>query len=75
VNGVDCGRNHLRKDNAYFSFDFPLDRAFHIGERIRIIRSSRSSPIQQQEQREFADDGLALSTLMASFGRASATRG
>ena len=37
VNGVDCGRNHLRKDNAYFSFDFALDRAFHIGERLRII--------------------------------------
>jgi hypothetical protein len=37
VNGVDCGRNHLRKDNAFFSLDFALDRAFHIGERMRII--------------------------------------
>jgi len=37
VNGVDCGRNHLRKDNAFFSFDLALDRPFHIGERMRII--------------------------------------
>jgi hypothetical protein len=36
VNGVDCGRNHLRKDNAYFSFDFALDRPFRLGERMRI---------------------------------------
>jgi hypothetical protein len=37
VNGIDCGRNHLRKDNAFFTFDFALDRPFHIGERMRII--------------------------------------
>jgi hypothetical protein len=37
VNGIDCGRNHLRKDNAFFSFDFALDRPFHLGERMRII--------------------------------------
>jgi hypothetical protein len=37
VNGVDCGRNHLRKDNAFFTFDFALDRPFRIGERLRII--------------------------------------
>jgi hypothetical protein len=37
VNGVDCGRNHLRKDNAFFSFDLALDRPFHLGERMRII--------------------------------------
>jgi hypothetical protein len=36
VNGVDCGRNHLRKDNAFFSFDFALDRPFHLGERMKI---------------------------------------
>jgi hypothetical protein len=36
VNGVDCGRNHLRKDNAFFSFDFALDRPFRLGERMRI---------------------------------------
>ena len=28
VNGVDCGRNHLRKDNAFFVFDFGLARPF-----------------------------------------------
>jgi carboxypeptidase family protein len=37
VNGIDCGRNHLRKDNAFFSFDFALDRPFRLGERMKII--------------------------------------
>jgi hypothetical protein len=36
VNGVDCGRNHLRKDNGFFSFDFALDRKFKLGERMSI---------------------------------------
>jgi hypothetical protein len=33
VDGVDCGRNHLRKDNAFFVFDFGVARpfAFHDG--------------------------------------------
>jgi hypothetical protein len=29
VDGVDCGRNHLRKDNAFFVLDFGLARPFH----------------------------------------------
>ena len=29
VNGVDCGRNHLRKDNAFFTTDFGIARPFH----------------------------------------------
>ncbi len=29
VNGIDCGRNHLRKDNAFFVFDFGIARPFH----------------------------------------------
>ncbi len=29
VNGVDCGRNHLRKDNAFFVFDFGVARPIH----------------------------------------------
>jgi hypothetical protein len=37
VNGVDCGRNHLRKDNAFFSFDWRLERPFKIGDRMQII--------------------------------------
>jgi hypothetical protein len=37
VNGVDTGRNSLRKDNAFFTFDFGVDRPFHLGERMRII--------------------------------------
>ena len=28
VNGIDCGRNHLRKDNAFFVFDFGIARPF-----------------------------------------------
>ena len=37
VNGVDCGRNHLRKDNAFFTFDFGVARPIHLGERFRVI--------------------------------------
>ncbi len=29
VNGVDCGRNNQRKDNAFFVTDFGLARPFH----------------------------------------------
>ena len=28
VNGIDCGRNHLRKDNAFFVTDFGVARPF-----------------------------------------------
>ncbi len=28
VNGIDCGRNHLRKDNAFFVVDFGIARPF-----------------------------------------------
>ena len=28
VDGIDCGRNHLRKDNAFFTFDFGASRPF-----------------------------------------------
>jgi hypothetical protein len=34
---VDCGRNFLRKDNGFFTFDFGVSRPFRIGERIAII--------------------------------------
>ena len=37
VGGVDLGRNTLRKDNAFFTFDFGVDRPFHIGERMQLI--------------------------------------
>ncbi len=33
VNGVDCGRNHLLKDNAYFTLDWRLERPFRFKER------------------------------------------
>ena len=37
VNGNDCGRNHLRKDNAYFTFDWRATRPFHFGDRYALI--------------------------------------
>lgn len=37
VNGVDCGRNHLRKDNAFFTFDFGVDRPISFGEHMKLI--------------------------------------
>ncbi|MGB7846292.1 MAG: TonB-dependent receptor [Candidatus Acidiferrum sp.] len=37
VAGVDCGRNHLLKDNAFFTFDFGVDRPIPLGERMRLI--------------------------------------
>ncbi len=37
VGGKDQGRNTLRKDNAFFTFDLGVDRPFRFGERMRII--------------------------------------
>ena len=37
LNGDDRGRNWDRKDNAYFSLDWRLQRAFSIGPRYRIV--------------------------------------
>src|SRR5262249_27863541 len=37
LNGVDRGRNTLRKDNEYFSLDWRLTRAFRLGGRAEII--------------------------------------
>ena len=34
---VDCGRNHLRKDNGFFTFDWRLERDFKLGERFTLI--------------------------------------
>ena len=34
---IDCGRNHLRKDNAFFTFDFGVARPIHLGERFRVV--------------------------------------
>ena len=34
---IDCGRNHLRKDNAFFTFDWRLERDFKLGERFTLI--------------------------------------
>jgi hypothetical protein len=34
---VDCGRNHLRKDNGFFTFDFGISRPIRFGERFAII--------------------------------------
>ena len=35
--GVDLGRNSLRKDNAFFTFDFGADRPFRLSEHMRLI--------------------------------------
>jgi hypothetical protein len=37
LNGVDQGRNSERKDNAYFSLDWRLQRPFRIAGRYEII--------------------------------------
>ena len=37
LNGEDRGRNSLRKDNEYFSFDWRLGRPFAVGKTGRII--------------------------------------
>jgi TonB dependent receptor len=34
---VDCGRNHLRKDNAFFTFDFGVARPIHFHEHFTVI--------------------------------------
>jgi hypothetical protein len=37
VNGVDLGRNTLRKDNAYFSFDWRLSRPFRFSSGVEVV--------------------------------------
>ena len=37
VDGVDCGRNHLRKNNEFFSFDWRLQRPFRFSEDVMLI--------------------------------------
>ncbi len=37
LNGVDQGRNTLRKDNAFFTFDWRLIRTFRINQRFEIM--------------------------------------
>jgi hypothetical protein len=37
VGGVDCGRNHLRKDNGFFTFDWRALRPIHFGDRYTLI--------------------------------------
>ena len=36
-NGVDLGRNTLRKDNEYFSFDWRVSRPFQLGSDMQLI--------------------------------------
>lgn len=37
VNGVDLGRNSVRKDNKFFSFDWRVQRAFKLGEHMALM--------------------------------------
>lgn len=36
VDGIDCGRNHLRKDNGFFTFDWRAERPFHLNDRFTL---------------------------------------
>jgi carboxypeptidase family protein/TonB-dependent receptor-like protein len=37
VNGVDLGRNSIRKDNKFFSFDWRVQRPFKLGEHMALM--------------------------------------
>jgi hypothetical protein len=37
VDGIDCGRNHLRKNNEFFSFDWRVLRPFKFGDRYALV--------------------------------------
>lgn len=37
LNGTDRGRNSIRKDNGYFSFDWRLERPIRFGDRMKLI--------------------------------------
>lgn len=37
VDGIDCGRNHLRKDNGFFTLDWRGERPIHFGDRYTLI--------------------------------------
>jgi hypothetical protein len=37
VNGVDLGRNSVRKDNKFFSFDWRVQRPFKLGEHMSLM--------------------------------------
>lgn len=37
VGGIDCGRNHLRKDNGFFTFDWRALRPFKFGDKYALI--------------------------------------
>ena len=37
VNGVDLGRNSVRKDNKFFSFDWRVQRPFKLGEHMALM--------------------------------------
>ena len=42
VAGIDCGRNHLRKDNGYFTFDWRASRPFKFGDRYQLIPTAEA---------------------------------
>ena len=37
VDGIDCSRNHLRKNNEFFSFDWRVLRPFRFGDRYALV--------------------------------------
>ena len=57
----DRGRNWDRKDNAYFSLDWRLQRPFRLGGRYEITPSLRDvQHVQQRQQHQPADDAGAV---------------
>ena len=67
LNGVDLGRNTLRKDNKYFSFDWRLQRPFKLGKNARADPDHRDvQHLQQRQQHQPAVDARRCSTSTGS---------
>ena len=60
LNGDDRGRNWDRKDNAYFSLDWRLQRPFAVGGTRGHPEPRDVQHVQQRQQRQPADDGGAV---------------
>ena len=57
MNGVDQGRNTLRKDNEFFSFDWRVSRPFRLGGNTLLDSDDRNvQHVQQREQHQSALD-------------------
>ena len=67
VNGIDCGRNHLRKNNQYSTLDFGVARPFHFhDQKFALIRGSSSSTPRTRRTCSTRSARRRCSTLVAS---------